>query len=317
VGDGQRTPWPELLDRAREQFDTADDLTVAVEEEFALLEPQALALAPRFDDLQSAARGTALEPHLVGELISSEVEIRTGRCETFVEVAGVLSERRRQLFELAEPLGVALGATGTHPWSPWQEQQIIDTDHYREVQDQLQYVAWRNNTFSVHVHVGVNGAERAVRVCDRLRSVMPELLAISANSPFLDGRPNGYLSYRSEIWLDTDRNRTGMLPFAFEPGMGFERYADYALDVPMYFVYRDGRYIDVAGASFRDFLHGRLAALPRERPTLDDWADHLTTLFPDVRLKHFLEMRGADAGGKTCSQPPAEVARECGKEKRG
>ncbi len=120
--------------------------------------------------------------------------------------------------------------------------------------------------------------------------------ALFANSPFTDGRPNGYQSYRAEMWRDTDPDRSGLLPFAFDDGMGFERYVDYALDVPMYFVYRDGRYIDVAGASFRDFLAGKLAALPGMRPTVDDWADHLTTLFPDVRLKRFLEMRGADAG---------------------
>jgi glutamate--cysteine ligase len=120
--------------------------------------------------------------------------------------------------------------------------------------------------------------------------------ALFANSPFTDGKPNGFQSYRAEMWRDTDPDRTGLLPFVFEPGMGFERYVDYALDVPMYFVYRDERYVDVAGASFRDFLQGRLEALPGVRPTLDDWADHLTTLFPDVRLKRFLEMRGADAG---------------------
>ncbi len=128
-------------------------------------------------------------------------------------------------------------------------------------------------------------------------ALQPVATALFANSPFTDGKPNGFQSYRAEVWRDTDPDRTGLLPFAFEQGMGFERYVDYALDVPMYFVYRDGRYIDVAGASFRDFLDGKLAALPGGRPTLDDWADHLTTLFPDVRLKHFLEMRGADAGG--------------------
>jgi glutamate--cysteine ligase len=127
-------------------------------------------------------------------------------------------------------------------------------------------------------------------------ALQPVATALFANSPFTDGKPNGFQSYRAEVWRDTDPDRTGLLPFAFEPGMGFERYVDYALDVPMYFVYRDGRYIDVAGASFRDFLDGKLAAAPGERPTLDDWADHLTTLFPDVRLKRFLEMRGADAG---------------------
>jgi glutamate--cysteine ligase len=127
-------------------------------------------------------------------------------------------------------------------------------------------------------------------------ALQPIATALFANSPFTDGRPNGFQSYRAEVWRDTDPDRTGNLPFAFEPGMGFERYVDYALDVPMYFVYRKGRYIDAAGASFRDFLAGRLGELPGERPTFDDWADHLTTLFPDVRLKRFLEMRGADAG---------------------
>jgi glutamate--cysteine ligase len=128
-------------------------------------------------------------------------------------------------------------------------------------------------------------------------ALQPVATALFANSPFTDGRPNGFQSFRAEIWRDTDPDRTGLIPFAFERGMGFERYVDYALGVPMYFVYRDGRYIDVAGASFKDFLGGKLEALPGVRPTLDDWADHLTTLFPDVRLKHFLEMRGADAGG--------------------
>ena len=127
-------------------------------------------------------------------------------------------------------------------------------------------------------------------------ALQPVATALFANSPFTEGKPNGFKSYRAEIWRDTDRDRTGMLPFVFEPGMGFERYVDYALDVPMYFVYRNGRYIDVAGASFKDFMAGRLGRLPGEQPTFDDWADHLTTLFPDVRLKRFLEMRGADAG---------------------
>ena len=136
-------------------------------------------------------------------------------------------------------------------------------------------------------------------------ALQPIATAIFANSPFCDGRPNGYLSYRSQVWRDTDPSRTGMLPFAFEPGMGFERYTDYALDVPMYFVRRDGRYVDVSGASFRDFLSGKLEQLPGERPTLEDWSDHLTTLFPEVRAKRFLEMRGADGGPwhRLCALP--------------
>jgi glutamate--cysteine ligase len=127
-------------------------------------------------------------------------------------------------------------------------------------------------------------------------ALQPLATALFANSPFLEGKPNGYLSYRSHIWTDTDPARTGMLPFVFDEGFGYERYADYALDVPMYFVFRDGRYIDAAGQSFRDFLAGRLPALPGELPRLSDWTDHLSTAFPEVRLKSFLEMRGADGG---------------------
>jgi glutamate--cysteine ligase len=126
-----------------------------------------------------------------------------------------------------------------------------------------------------------------------------------ANSPFTEGRPNGFISFRSHIWSDTDKDRTGMLPFVFENGFGYERYLDYALDVPMYFVFRDGRYIDASGQSFRDFLDGRLAALPGEKPLVSDFTDHLSTIFPEVRLKSFLEMRGADGGrwSRICALP--------------
>ncbi|MDF2604256.1 glutamate--cysteine ligase [Sphingomonas sp.] len=136
-------------------------------------------------------------------------------------------------------------------------------------------------------------------------ALQPLATALFANSPFTEGKPNGYLSYRSHIWSDTDPARTGMLPFVFEDGFGYERYADYMLDVPMYFVYRDGKYIDAAGLSFRDFLKGELSVLPGELPTLDDWNDHLSTAFPEVRLKTFLEMRGADGGpwNRICALP--------------
>ena len=136
-------------------------------------------------------------------------------------------------------------------------------------------------------------------------ALQPLATALFANSPFTEGKPNGMLSYRSHIWSDTDPHRTGMLPFVFEDGFGYERYAEYALDVPMYFVYRDGRYIDAAGHSFRDFLKGELAVLPGEKPTLDDWNDHLSTAFPEVRLKTFLERRGADGGpwNRICALP--------------
>ncbi|WP_294246102.1 glutamate--cysteine ligase [uncultured Sphingomonas sp.] len=136
-------------------------------------------------------------------------------------------------------------------------------------------------------------------------ALQPLATALFANSPFTEGKPNGKLSFRSHIWSDTDPARTGMLPFVFEDGFGYERYADYALDVPMYFVYRDGKYIDAAGLSFRDFLKGELSVLPGELPTIDDWNDHLSTAFPEVRLKTFLEMRGADGGpwNRICALP--------------
>jgi len=136
-------------------------------------------------------------------------------------------------------------------------------------------------------------------------ALQPVATALFANSPFREGRPNGFLSYRSHIWTDTDNARAGMLPFVFEDGFGFERYVDYALDVPMYFVYRDGRYIDVAGKSFRHFLDGSIPELKGITPSMSDWADHLTTIFPEVRMKRFLEMRGADAGGwrRICGLP--------------
>ena len=136
-------------------------------------------------------------------------------------------------------------------------------------------------------------------------ALQPLATALFANSPFTEGRPNGFLSYRSHIWSDTDPDRTGMLPFVFEDGFGYERYLDYALGVPMYFVFRDGQYVDVAGRSFRDFLEGRLPGLPGERPRASDFTDHLSTIFPEVRLKSFLEMRGADGGpwGRICALP--------------
>jgi glutamate--cysteine ligase len=136
-------------------------------------------------------------------------------------------------------------------------------------------------------------------------ALQPVATALFANSPFTEGKPNGYKSFRSHIWEDTDPDRTGMLPFVFEEGFGYERYCDYALDVPMYFVYRDGHYIDVAGESFRTFLEGKLPQLPGEQPTVTDWTDHLSTAFPEVRLKSFLEMRGADGGrwGRICALP--------------
>ncbi len=198
--DEQRLSPDEVIRGARESFDSGQDFTLAVEEEFALLDPETLSLVNRFEELQASAAGTELEEHLVGELIASEVEIRTGRCETFAEAHARLAERREQLVGLASRLGVGLGAAATHPWSPWQEQRIIDTPHYRTNDEILRYVVWRNNTFGLHVHVGIRGADRAIRVHDALRVWLPDLLALSCSSPFVEGVHTGLHSARSEIF---------------------------------------------------------------------------------------------------------------------
>jgi glutamate---cysteine ligase / carboxylate-amine ligase len=200
VGEEQRLGYEEMLAQSRAAFEAVPDFTVAVEEEFALLDPETLGLVNRFEELQEAALGTELEPHLVGELIASEIEIRTGRCDSFTDAAALLGERRQQLRALVEPHGVVLGATGTHPWSPWQEQRIIDTPHYRLNDEVLRYVVWRNNSFGQHVHVGINGADRAIRVCSALRNYLPELLALSASSPFVEGVFSGLHSARTQIF---------------------------------------------------------------------------------------------------------------------
>ncbi len=200
MGDEQRLGYEELLAAAREGFDTGTDYTVAVEEEFALLDPLTLGLVNRFEEVQAAAQGTPLEPHLVGELIASEVEIKTGRCETFADVPAVMAERRAQLQALVDPMGIALGATGTHPWSPWQEQRIIDTPHYRRNDELLRYVVWRNNTFGMHVHVGIRDADRAIAVTNGLRNLLPELLALSASSPFVENVNTGLHTARTQIF---------------------------------------------------------------------------------------------------------------------
>jgi glutamate---cysteine ligase / carboxylate-amine ligase len=200
MGEEQRLSAEEQLRFAREQFDSGQDFTVAVEEEFAILEPETLSLTNRFEELHAASRGGELDEYLVGELISSEVEVRTGRCETFTEAVARVPERRRQLRELADRHDVLLAATGTHPWSPWQEQRIIDTPHYRRNDEVLRYVVWRNNSFGHHVHVGIRGADRAIKVCDALRIYLPDLLAVSASSPFIENVNTGLHSVRTEIF---------------------------------------------------------------------------------------------------------------------
>jgi carboxylate-amine ligase len=200
MGEEQKGTWQELLARNREEFEAGTDFTVAVEEEFALLDPDTLELADRFEELKAAADRTEFSEHVVGELIASEIEVRTGRCADFGTAAARMEERRSQLHALARDLRIALGATGTHPWSRWQDQRIIDTPHYRRNDQILRYVVWRNNTFGLHVHVGIAGADRAIAVHDALRNFLPEVLALSASSPFVEGVNSGLHSARTEIF---------------------------------------------------------------------------------------------------------------------
>ena len=214
------------LESAHAAFEESTDFTVGLEEEFALLHPSSLELVPRFEELRDAASSDpVLATSIAGELISSEIEIRSGRCGDLASAFVAQRDRRRRLFALAAEHRIALGATGTHPWSDYREQKIIDTEHYRRVEEGLKYVAWRNNTFSMHVHVGLRGADRAVLVCDRLRPVLPLLLAVSANSPFLDGRDSGLHSARSQIFTKSFP-RCG-IPDAFGSWPAFAEYVDF------------------------------------------------------------------------------------------
>jgi len=228
MGDTQKLTPDEQIRTAREAYENGRDFTLAIEEEFAVLHPRTLELSNRFEELQAAAQGTALEEHIVGELIASEVEVRTGRCDTFAEAAAKVGERRAQLDELAGRLGVGLAATGTHPWSRWQDQRIIDTPHYRRNDELLRYVVWRNNTFGLHVHVGIRGADRAVAVCNALRNYLPELLALSASSPFVEGVFTYLHSARTEVFTRMFP-RCG-IPDAYAGWAGFEEYVRFLYD---------------------------------------------------------------------------------------
>jgi carboxylate-amine ligase len=216
------------LDRAVDRFATSEDFTVGVEEEFSILDRETLELVPRYEELRAAAdENPLLSEGVAGELISSEIEIISGAGRNLQAALARQRERRGQLFALAAAHNVALGATGTHPWADYREQPIIDTEHYHRVADGLKYVAWRNNTFSLHVHVGVRGIDRAVKVCDRLRPVLPQLLAISANSPFLDGRDSGLHSARSQSFTKSFP-RCG-IPDAFGGWDAYRAYVEFLL----------------------------------------------------------------------------------------
>jgi len=221
-----------------------------------------------------------------------------------------VSEHLRQVRPVCDELGLGMLSLGFLPKWRREDVSFMPKRRYAVMRDYMPKkgklgLDMMLRTCTVQVNLDFGSEADMVRKFRVGLALQPVAVALFANSPFLEGRPSGYLSYRSQVWTDTDPDRCGMLPFVFEPGFGFERYVDYMLDVPMYFVYRDGQYIDAAGQSFRDFLKGRLPALPGEIPRMSDWSDHLTTVFPEVRLKRILEMRGADGGpwARLCALP--------------
>jgi glutamate--cysteine ligase len=244
--------------------------------------------------LQRGGASVTLEP-------GGQVELSGAPVKTLHETCCEVHEHLDQVRAVAAPLGIGMLGLGFQP--KWRREDIpwMPKGRYRIMR---RYMPTRGKlgldmmlrTCTIQTNLDFSSEADMVQKFRVGLAWQPVATALFANSPFTEGGANGFLSYRSHVWTDTDPDRCGILPFVFEDGMGFERYVDYVLDVPMYFVYRDGEYIDAAGQSFGDFLAGRLPALPGEVPTISDWSDHLTTLFPEVRLKRFLEMRGADGG---------------------
>ena len=253
--------------------------------------------------LSQDAAGISLEP-------GGQFELSGAPLATLHETCGELHLHLRQVREVADELNLGMLGMGFDP--KWRREDVPWMPK-RRYAIMRRYMPTRGKfgldmmlrTCTVQVNLDFADEADMVKKFRVGLALQPLAVALFANSPFTEGKPNGFVSYRSQVWTDTDPDRSGMLPFVFEPGMGFERYVDYMLDVPMYFVYRDGRYVDVAGQSFRDFLNGKLPGLPGALPTLGDWSDHLTTAFPEVRLKKYLEMRGADGGPwrRLCALP--------------
>jgi glutamate--cysteine ligase len=253
--------------------------------------------------LEKDGANVSLEP-------GGQLELSGAPLETIHQTCDEVNEHLREVREVADAIGVGFIGLGAAPIWLHEDMPMMPKGRYRLMTDYMDRVGSLGKTMMYRtctVQVNLDFASEADMV-KKLRvalALQPVATALFANSPFIDGAPNGHKSWRSRVWRDLDADRTGMLPFAFHDGMGFERYVDYALDVPMYFVYRDGRYINALGQSFRDFMRGELPALPGEVPTLSDWADHLTTIFPEARIKKFIEMRGADGGPwrRLCALP--------------
>ncbi len=241
---------------------------------------------------------------------AGQLELSGAQCEHLHLTCAEAGRHLKQVKEIGEELGVCFLGLGMWPDKSRAELPVMPKGRYRIMLDYMPRVGSLGldmmlRTCTIQTNLDYASEADMARKFRVGLALQPLATALFANSPFTEGRPNGFLSFRSHIWSDTDPDRTGMLPFVFDDGFGYERYLDYALDVPMYFVFRDGRYIDAAGLSFRDFLDGRLSVLPGEKPLVSDFTDHLSTLFPEVRLKSFLEMRGADGGpwSRICALP--------------
>jgi len=239
-----------------------------------------------------------------------QFELSGAPLDTVHETCEEVHEHLTQVREVGDKLGIGFLGLGASPLWSLAETPVMPKGRYGIMAPYMDKVGTKGRdmmfrTCTVQVNLDFASEADMVKKLRVSLALQPIATALFADSPFLDGKPNGFLSYRSEVWRDTDNQRAGMLPFAFEPGFGFEQYVDYALDVPMYFVMRDGKYINTSGESFRAFLDGRLPQLPGEKPVMKDWADHLTTIFPEVRLKKYLEMRGADSGPwrRLCALP--------------
>ncbi len=253
--------------------------------------------------LEKDGANVSLEP-------GGQLELSGAPLETIHETCDEVNAHLRDVKDIADKIGVGFIGLGAAPIWTHEEMPLMPKGRYRLMNDYMEKVgtmgrSMMRRTCTVQVNIDFGSEADMVQKLRVALALQPVATALFANSPFFEGKPNGQKSWRSYIWRHLDDARTGMLPFVFEDGFGFESWVEYALDVPMYFVYRDGKYIDALGQSFRDFLQGKLPALPGETPTLSDWADHLTTAFPEARIKKFMEMRGADGGPwrRLCALP--------------
>ncbi len=259
--------------------------------------------ADKLIGLEKDGANVSLEP-------GGALELSGAPLETIHETCDEVNVHLREVKDIADEIGVGFIGLGAAPIWTHDQMPLMPKGRYTLMNDYMGKVgtmgrSMMRRTCTVQVNIDFGSEADMVQKLRVALALQPVATALFANSPFFEGKPNGHKSWRSRIWRDLDDARTGMLPFVFEEGFGFERYVQYALDVPMYFVYRDGKYIDALGQSFRDFLQGKLPALPGETPTLSDWADHLTTAFPEARIKKYMEMRGADGGPwrRLCALP--------------